>query len=568
MQYECEYADLASDNDWAGLKEDLNPKALSATLGGLLDTFRGLGATLIVEETAYVDRDFSAAYASFYASLFQIRVKFCRRIHFFASPLEEVWNAPTKIDMARQLEAASPHYLGNIVIRPVSHAPVGSCIVSATHFTAPGVEIAVRSRFKVHLLGAELEVDGIPVTEQDTRTGACAQATIWAAGRHLHNRHATPWFSTNDITDAALKPTDSQLARSLPAGSDFLTADNMVRALRAMGEHPIVYGRDDADNWEEPPERTIARYVDSGIPVIVTMQRGNEMGHAVVAVGSVSSVGGVIGPAADRTTAATITHFIVNDDQRGAYVRLPVAADAAQDGELTLADAMFLIVPLPNKVFLKAEVAETLARDKVQAVFAERSTYVRRARKMALKNWRVDPTFYAADVKNLVARTYLTYGWKYKHRLMRNTVAEELKEEMSWVQLPRYVWVTEFSLPNEASDADPCKRKVRAHVVIDATGSRYDDCVLLIHLPGIVISQSFDPSRPDVEPVTTLQVLEGDQPYYPKIRGWRDFNGCVVAPIARTHPHEPGARTSDPNVRAGEESDEASDVAGGAAVKR
>jgi len=54
---------------------------------------------------------------------------------------------------------------------------------------------------------------------------------------------------------------------------------------------------------------------------------------------------------------------------------------------------------------------------------------------------------------------------------MRNGVPEELKDEMSWVQLPRYVWVTEFSLPADVVDLDPCLRRVRAHVVVDATGT-------------------------------------------------------------------------------------------------
>jgi hypothetical protein len=543
MLTEFDYATLTSAGAWTGLRADLDPKAGSRILPQILDTFRKCGAVQYIEETAYLDRDFSAAYSSFYSTLYRLRTKLCRRVHFFSADVSRhLGRDVAKIDTAKGLEGDAKHYLGNIVIRPLPHSPLGSAIVSTDHFETLGTTISVRSDFKVHLLGAELTIRGTPVTEQDKRTGACAQATIWAAGRHLHNKHAMPWFSITDITEAALSLTDSLLARSLPAGSEYLTDDTMVRALRAMGAHPITYSVDEKD---ENPRRTIARYIDSGIPVIVGLGRGTGIGHAVVVVGSVASKTHPV--TKNKQPAAMgdrVKNFLVNDDQRGIYLALPAgrpstvrAASGSDDiedadGTYSLDEAKFLIVPLPNKVFIRARIAETLARDKISSLTAQRAEHVKNAYpELPFENWKGDPEFYATDTFDLVARTYLTHGWKYKQRLMRNMVAEELKDEVTGIQLPRYVWVTEFSLPKDVADPDPCKRLVRAHVVIDATGgtSEHEDAVIISHLPGIIVA---NPSDPFTETKLRTRVLLADNAYFPKVRGERGFDMCATAPAA------------------------------------
>lgn len=299
-----------------------------ALVHGLFETLRQAGARFCNEETTYIDRDFSSAYAAFYATLYKPYTKYCRRIHFFAAEHHNVGEVDQNAGrMAEWLERHKGAYLGYVVIRPLEHAPVSHAVVSGRHVGRPQTEISVRSKFRVHILGVELEVEGTPVTEQDRRTGACAQAAMWTAARHLHNQHGAPWFSMTDITEAALRQADTAVTRALPAGSDHLTADSMVRALREMGERPKVYGRNDNGEWETSPTAAIARYLDSGVPVIIGLTHGEGDGHAVVAIGTrrqealrPPSKGQV-----QRTTADGITHFIVHDDQRGPYRTLPLS---------------------------------------------------------------------------------------------------------------------------------------------------------------------------------------------------------------------------------------------------
>lgn len=585
MLCDYQYSDMAAD-DWSSLKEELDPKGKSNLLPGLLAAFQEAGAVHFLEETAYIDRDYSVAYSQFYSTLHRQRPKFCRRIHFFSAQLESIWAEEDSQIIAERLQAeAQGSYLGYLIIRPVVHAPVSHALLSSNHIKDPGVQITVRSTYRVHLLGAELLVEGVPVTEQDKLTGACAQATLWSAARHFHNRHATPWFSMTDITDAAVKPTDSLLSSALPAGSESLSDDNMVRALRAMGEHPIVYARRQPDEeravsgrgdnetasepslapeeprWDIAPVHTLCHYLDSGIPVLIGLQKGKQLGHAVMAVGYVVDTAR---PHCEEAAASDlISHIIVHDDQRGPYRHLALEAEESAEGSLdgreegdgadgarhddpdyTLADAFFLIVPLPNKVFLKAEIAETLARNEVSRIFERRKEILELGltSKKARARWNADPDVHAVEPGSLVARTYLTLGWKYRQRMIANKAPEAVKDAIHSLHLPRYVWVVEFGLPQDFEPDDPCDQRIRGHVLIDATGNRFDDhAVLLAHLPGIVMSEHhemlFDSADANnrfvIEDKTHLVVFGDDQPYFPKIRGLKDYKSCLARRPAR-----------------------------------
>lgn len=529
----------ADDAAWKALGAQLNMGTSNLLLENLIARFRGMGSVSIVRESSYIDRDFSAAYTAFYAKLFKPIAKHCVRLHFFAVDLTAALANSDPGALLNEMSDARDLYLGDVVLRPLMHAPVSSARVAAAKLSDPKTqEIAVRSPFTSHVLGTEFVVEAMPLTQQDTRTGACAQAAMWMTGRHFYNRHSARWFSMPAITEAALKPTDSGITRSLPAGSEYLTQDNMVRALRAMGRHPVTYVPDAIVNnvptWQNVrPKDVISRYVDSGIPVILGLQQaGTSIGHGVVAVGvERTDVRDLTTMPLMPTQAEFVTHFLVNDDQRGAYCRLPVsAADKTAEYPFCLdTDIKFLLVPLPEKVFMTAETAELIARDIVTRVSVQRQILVEAALG-AGSGWDEDPDFYKILESNTAfARTYLTYGWKHKARMVRNAVSDQHRSELLRTQLPKYVWVTEFSAGNEVSDLDPCKRKIRAHAVVDASGSRFWDSTLAVNVPGLAVFWHFDPKSSGTAPLLVLMAEKKSGPYWPKIRGSENYDMCAVA---------------------------------------
>ena len=345
-----------------------------------------------------------------------------------------------------------------------------------------------------------------------------------------------------DINDVALKPTDNYIARSLPAGSEFLTQDNMVRALRALDRHPIfnLGNASGAKKSEHRPlHEIIGRYLDSGVPVIIGLKgrKGASVDHVVVATGRALRETKDSDLPDNPTSAELTSHFLVHDDELGIYRRLPVRAeDRTDDYPWTIEDdAIFAMTPLPSKVFIKGEIAEELSR----AILAGCIERVDEYRQFALEQGdddeavplvpanTLDPSFYAVPPSRLVARTYLTHGYRYKGRALRNQLPEAFKQELLMKQFPRYVWVTEFSLPDDLRGFDMCQRKVRAHVVIDATGSRFSDPAV-VQVPGLSMFWTF--SAPD--PINSRGLIwrwtDEAEPYYPKVRGWDDYAACAT----------------------------------------
>jgi hypothetical protein len=224
-----------------------------------------------------------------------------------------------------------------------------------------------------------------------------------------------------------------------------------------------------------------------------------------------------------------VSHFLVNDDQRGAYCRLPVSGGPTPDYPFCFdTDLKFILVPLPEKVFVTAEVAELIAGDILAQVTAQRQGLATQVLG-AGSGWDVDPPFYD-DLANgrLVTRTYLTYGWKYKARALRNGSPPRLTSELMQTEFPRYVWVTEVSEASKMGEAEACNRSIRAHVVVDATGSRFWDSVLLADVPGLSLFWHFDPALPGSQASITLRGDTEANSYFPKIRGSIDYGVCAV----------------------------------------
>lgn len=551
MQAEIHLGGLQTDDDWVDLVDLIRGKD-QKLLENLLAEFEKAGAGGFLLEGAYIDRDFSAAYASFYSTLFEPYLKYCRRLHFFRADLSHIAAITDAEAIAYEIERQKEDYLGFIVLRPVQHAPVGSAVIAAKALDEDdNVQIDVRADHPVHILGADLKVNGFALTQQDSRVGACAQAAIWMAGRHFYRDHGGPWFSMSDINEAALKFTDQFVSRSIPAGSDFLRPDNMLRALRAMDRHPVFTpaNRRDLGSFAD----VIGRYLDSGIPVLIGLGTPGDLtavGHAVVAIGRVMRERGDAELPDYPTAAELISHLIVADDQRGPACLLPVhEADRSDTYPWTLEkNGVHSITPLPNKVFMTGEAAETISRSLVEQCFERIEEYSALARARAddggedLQDAKsVDPSFYAVAPQRLVARTYLTHGWRYKARALRNRLPDVFKYELLSKQLPRYVWVTEYSLPDDLRGFDHCQRKVRAHVVVDATGYKHGDSNLVVQVPGVAMFTTFDANNPIATRGLIFRATNEAEPFLPKVRGWDDFDQCAVpAPPDEPDPAQPG----------------------------
>ncbi|MAL79107.1 MAG: hypothetical protein CMN55_08345 [Sneathiella sp.] len=504
----------------------------------LIEQLKALSATYVLIENEYIDRDFSASFSEFYSTVFKRHNKFCRRMHFFKSDLGKIFaqhDSPEIISRSIQTAADNGEYLGFVVVRPIAHAPIGSAVIKFSHLHANLVaHLLVKARYEVHLLGATLSVDGIPLTQQDSRVGSCAQASIWMAGRHFHTRHRGKWFSTVDITKAATQLGEFGLSRALPAGSEFLGVNNMVQALRALDQEPLTYAAlDKKGNWGPlRPYDVINRYVDSGIPVILGLRNSGTIGHAVVVTGHViKKVDEKVKLPKEPTRAELCEAFLVNDDQRGGNLLMPIEG-SSKYGETeysVLKDIEYIIVPLPNKVFTPAEHAEKMAWSLLNYYRSKWEDFKKAYTDTLGTSAACGDDFVKhIDQNTVLSRTYLTYGWKYKARMLKNCIGSDFKKILLYQEFPRFVWVTEFGTLPSLNHLNFKQRRVFGHAVIDATGSKHWGSACMFHAPGA--GYRFIPNDADIFGGYQMAFtpITDDRGYFPKLRSEDNFESYTI----------------------------------------
>lgn len=474
----------------------------------------GLGARFAVVEEPYTDRDFSADYRAFYSGAFKTYSRRTRRLHLFRDDVAAVVEG----DFKAQAEAfKSKGYLGFIVVRPIWQGPIGRTVLPFPTFEGLTVRPAARADFTAHLAGAPLEVTGAPFIQQDSKVGACAQAAIWMAGLAVHTRHRqTPWHSMAEITRLASTPTDMALSQELPAGSNGLNPAHMIRALTGMGHKTLfdIFEPQDSDSDRVPVAPTVVRYLDSALPVVMTLE---VVEHALTAVGYVEDRGGIVRPG--QTYDSFVRALVVHDDQRGPYRLMPITPADIQhlpqdrllmeDGEVLCAESAVshMFVPLPDRVYLRGNRVDTVVKDYLlkQADAAEK--LVARIREKSEDGARLAEIFYAnVRTGGLVRRTYLTSSAKYRDHFGRSDAEAAVKNLLMNWELPHWIWVTELMAPEGTQLTPDGPRTVVGHVVTNAAStSDPNNDILMAHTPHLVIYRDLDVTYSPID-------LGGDRP--------------------------------------------------------
>ena len=129
----------------------------------------------------------------------------------------------------------------------------------------------------VNVLGIPLSVNTIAYIEQDKVIAACATSALWSAfqkAAHSNGYHIPTLY---EITDNAT--VYSTRRRPIPSGG--LNAEQMCRAIRAVGLEPEFWEILDADNNVVGlPLASTYAYLRAGMPVIALVTIGGS-GHAI-----------------------------------------------------------------------------------------------------------------------------------------------------------------------------------------------------------------------------------------------------------------------------------------------
>ena len=510
---------LDGPTDWSRLVQVLGGEGLNV-VNNTLRHLRILGVKSYVLEDPYIDRDYSADYLHFYAGTFRVHERHCKRVHFFSDDISPLFSRPLSTDRLIEIRHfSSTTYCGFCVVRPLPTASIGRTVLRARVRDGFNMEanVTCRANFDANLIGVDLQVTGTSFLQQDARVGACAQVAIWAGMRHMHARYNYNWISVADITRFAT-PTTADEAVSIPAGSDFLSSERMIRGISEAGYQPLCFrgSRIGGD---------ILPYVESGIPVILGLNLGDTIGHAVTVIGRVFAKQ----ESPTNNAIDYVPAYIVHDDQGGPYMWLPMDQDASTTFsfsddtvkrdtlggtiELNVRDhAVFAVALMPTRVFSTAASAEHSAWDRVDYTL-HKMPGIRRSLdelKLPVDARLLDELQEAHSASHIVLRTYLTSAAGYRRHLAAGSASDNLKDALLDLHLPHFTWITEISTTDSYNQYSPSLRRIYGHTVLDATSTgRGGDGLLALHLPGLLFTNDIN-AREEPEKLT---IIEDDKLY-------------------------------------------------------
>jgi hypothetical protein len=305
-----------------------------------------LGATSVLEEPQYFDRDYLSEFAAFYSVSSAGYANVCRRLHFFSGPavtraaLEAAVSGPPEGAVALQT-----NYLGFVVLRPIPQAPLGRTVLSWYRDPSPMTPRVVNPsrRYVAHVAGVELSVVGLAWQQQDTGVGACATVGLWSMmhSSAFDDSHAIP--TTAEITRAA-HDRSPWGARVFP--SKGLNIFQVAEAIKAWNLSPLmIEGNLRITTATGVPEAafdpgrfsaTCAAFIRSRYPLLIIGTLGGLGGHAVCAVGFRSSGNPSITPNTIEIQDSWITQIYAHDDNIGPNVRFKISRGPNKEALLEL----------------------------------------------------------------------------------------------------------------------------------------------------------------------------------------------------------------------------------------
>lgn len=480
--------DLQTDEGQAFCRDLLIPPGHDEEANGghpgdaLLAHAEQLGAKLVILELGYIDQDYRDEFATFYAGCFADISSLCDRLLFFSDDYVE--------DITPETVSSLSGFLGYVVLRPLTHARIGRCVMSGPK--GENLSLTCLHPSRVHLLGRQFQVSGVPFMQQTTEVTSCAQIAVWSVGRYMGVRHGLDRFSPAEVNDLATR--EYHLQRTMP--TDGLAPESMSEALSAMGLGPLVYspraprpGGDDEESILADHRDVVVRSLASAVPPVIVTE-ADEQGpyHAVSAVGVTWAEEARL-PAPLTSVGCLAASFVVNDDARGPYSSL------AFGGGLRVRELERVILPFPKKVYLKLEDAE----EQVTALLSRRAD----PDHSALYATEAGQRFMSLlDDGRVLLNTYAIRSVEYKQRLL-----ERVGSDKDWVRhylymsLPKWLVVSEFVILQEASageDPEATRTGVPAgilgEVVMDSTAHVHTPPFLAVHLPGLMVVHRSEPT--------------------------------------------------------------------------
>jgi hypothetical protein len=443
-----------TDAEWAKLLADFEVGTQHHPLAQVFRVARANRARTVIDENRYIDSDYRSEYSAFWADRFPSRPAFSRRLHFFRR---------TVTDSQLHDIPRNAGYLGYSTLKPIMPGRVGRTMMAPP----PRLNKATLTMAtdKISLFGSSFEVTGSPFLEQDTEFLVCAHAAAWMCHYHAALRGLVGRRHTAELVGLAPALYHE---RALP--SPGLRLNQLQAVFGATGQPALFYGIGalptvegvetpvakldskgrvrDAGYWDTRMFSVICRYLNAGFPVMIAT-----MDHAFVIVGWYRD--------------GTRIRFIACDDNNGPY---EVITSPFTDAR---APWQAIMVPLPPKVYLSGEMAESTTHMQIRAYAKSQ---------MAVASWQ-DLAARLTAGTDIGFRTFLRSNFAYKRVLPKQGRGDSAVRALRLARLPHWVWVVEA---HDRTARRARKPSVLAEWVYDSTSRDKRPTTMTFSLPGAV----------------------------------------------------------------------------------
>ncbi len=365
-------------------------------------------------EHPYVDKLYRNEYYHYFSSKLYPYKRDCIRLSFFSAEVQ----AKDFREEAR-IPYLQEHFLGFLVLRPTFPAIIGRNVLTPRFFNNPPVAISSAS-FGVMVNGVKLQVCGFPHASQDQEMMVCAETTVWSIVEYFSHRY--PEY--RPIMPNEIHHVLNQLSPQRQAPSKGLNLSEISFALKQMGFGVRIYSR---DFYGTEFENILKMYVESGIPVVASIENTTGIGHVVNIIGrqqlpypNLPAPTGAFGNYYDLEN-----DYVMIDDNHPAYRVAPLNEPAkhypANWKGCTITN---IIVPLYPKIYLEADGAWKLS----QKMFTS-----------------LKPQISSAANRSYSLRTLLTSSRSFKHWVATKAgMQPDVREQLLNIATPKFVWLTEI----------------------------------------------------------------------------------------------------------------------------
>lgn len=474
-------------------KDNTSISIFNNTLKQILDVNKSVTIGI---EMSYVDRIYRDTYYNFFSNLHEDFSRKCKRLIFFKgngseTTIEKYINSKTR-EKKKYEKIINEKFIGSMVIRPLKTGAIGRTLFNPKNFLKSDAEYYIRtSQWKISFLGLNLSVKAFPFLMQDGITTSCAETVLLALMDYYSQQYNDYKFALpSAINDINMRENGT---RAIPTNG--LSYATMSKILCEFG----FYTTFDCNFNNRELRRYLYYYVESGIPIIINMQREAKVnsadsvtGHAALWIGHgkkeinnlLSNVEYENGIYYANTASAYEKIYVMDDNLRPyscyTYNDLNSNYFMKRDDEKQLNIECY-IVPLHKHMYMDAKRAEDIVRELLSCEVDGVKPY--------------NPSTYCpvncntpwGETKNpIIYRLFLASSRHLKHHRMQNNDNAYLIDLYAETPMPQFVWVCEFY----TKDSYCCDQPYAiGEIVIDATRcakSSLFSSVLMINYSGSV----------------------------------------------------------------------------------